>query len=177
MDIQYAILGFLSWKPLAGYDLKKLFSESSAFYWSGNNNQIYRALVDLHQADMVSLDVQPQDNLPARKVYSITDQGLAALKTWLVRMPELPEVRNSFLVQLAWADLLSPAELDHLLAAYAEELRMALLMQQEKDRRTTKKPDRTPREAILWQTITDNIVAGYETELRWVENLRKALVE
>ncbi|RPI32756.1 MAG: DUF4180 domain-containing protein, partial [Chloroflexota bacterium] len=42
MDIKFAILGYLSWRPFSGYDLKKLFADSAAFYWSGNNNQIYR---------------------------------------------------------------------------------------------------------------------------------------
>lgn len=175
MDIKYAILGLLSWQPLAGYDLKKLIADSAVFYWSGNNNQVYRSLVDLHQAGLVSMDVQSQDNLPARKVYSITQKGLAELRARLVRTPELPEVRNSFLVQLAWADLLSPTELDQLLGAYAKEVRMALLMQQEKTRRSEKKRARTPREVVLWQAIAENITSGYETELRWVEELRKEL--
>lgn len=45
MSIRYAILGFLSWKPFAGYDLKKLLSNSLSFHWSGNNNQVYGTLL------------------------------------------------------------------------------------------------------------------------------------
>ena len=44
MTLEYAILGLLSWKPFSGYDLKKIFSDSPIYYWSGNNNQIYRTL-------------------------------------------------------------------------------------------------------------------------------------
>ena len=40
MTIKYAMLGFLSWRPLAGYDIKKLMVDSPVLYWSGNNNQI-----------------------------------------------------------------------------------------------------------------------------------------
>lgn len=177
MDIKYAILGLLSWKSMAGYDLKKIFSDSAILYWSGNNNQIYRSLVDLHEQGLVSVAVQLQESLPARKVYSITDTGLAQLKSWLGSAPELPEIRSSFLVQLASADLLSPEELDRLLAAYIDELRRAVAMQQEKTRRAAHIPSRTPREALLWRAISGNIVSSYENELRWAENLREELGE
>ncbi len=66
MTIDYAILGLLSWKPLSGYDLKKLFSDSSILYWSGNNNQIYKALIQLHQDGLVSQETQLQESLPAK---------------------------------------------------------------------------------------------------------------
>ena len=44
MIIDYAILGLLSWKPLTGYDVKRVMQDSPFLYWSGNNNQIYKAL-------------------------------------------------------------------------------------------------------------------------------------
>ena len=47
MDVHTAILGWLSWKPASGYDLKRVFSDSEIFYWSGNNNQIYKALLQI----------------------------------------------------------------------------------------------------------------------------------
>jgi hypothetical protein len=33
MSIKYAILGFLSWQPYTGYELKKLFAESDTLSW------------------------------------------------------------------------------------------------------------------------------------------------
>ncbi len=47
MQIDYAILGLLSWKPLTGYDVKRVMQDSPFLYWSGNNNQIYKALTKL----------------------------------------------------------------------------------------------------------------------------------
>ncbi len=80
MAIKYAILGLLSWKPLSGYDLKKIMVDSAAFYWSGNNNQIYKTLVQLHEEGLVEIEVRQQENYPPRKEYTITDQGAAALR-------------------------------------------------------------------------------------------------
>lgn len=47
MSIKLAILGILSWKSSTGYELKKIFEDSSFMYWSGNNNQIYKALLNI----------------------------------------------------------------------------------------------------------------------------------
>ena len=79
MSIRHAILGFLSWKPFTGYELKKLFADALSFHWSGNNNQIYGSLVELHKVGAVSVEVEQQEKLPARKVYTITDEGRAEL--------------------------------------------------------------------------------------------------
>jgi DNA-binding PadR family transcriptional regulator len=54
MSIEYAILGILSWRPLSGYDLKKMIEGSAALYLSGNNNEIYRTLVSLHDQGLVT---------------------------------------------------------------------------------------------------------------------------
>lgn len=175
MSIQYAILGLLSWQPYSGYDLKKVFAESSAFYWSGNNNQIYKTLVQLHEDDLVTQSVHYQESLPARKIYTITEKGRAALKQWLLSTPELPELRNTFLIRLACADMLTNTELEGLLERYEEEVRVHLLMQQEQARRDGSMPSRNPREAYLWEMVGRNIVSTYENELNWVRDVRGGL--
>ncbi len=175
MSIKYAILGFLSWTPLTGYDLKKLFEEAAVFHWSGNNNQIYKALVELHNDGLLTLEVQPQADRPPRKIYTITERGMAALRAWLLSAPELPQVKQTFLVQLAWADQLSPPELEALLNQYDEELRVQLLMFQTHRERGKVSPRRTTREAYLWDMLMDNWIAYYENERRWLERLRAGL--
>ncbi len=175
MTIKYAILGLLSWKPFTGYELKKVIAESAAMYWSGNNNQIYRTLVQLLEEELVTNQVQYQENSPMKKVYSITENGLMELKKWVGSAPELPEFKNVFLIQLAWADLLSFEELNALLLKYEEEVRLQLLMQQEKARRGNNVPKRTPREAFLGEMVTANIIDSYEKELNWVIKLRQDL--
>ena len=71
----FTILGLLSWKPSSGYDLKRIISDSDIFYWSGNNNQIYKSLLELQKEGLVTHQVQLQESLPAKKIYSITEKG------------------------------------------------------------------------------------------------------
>jgi DNA-binding PadR family transcriptional regulator len=175
MSIKHTILGFLSQAPLSGYDLKKLFAGSDMLYWSGNNNQIYTSLVQLHQEGLVSKEVHYQEDNPPRKVYSITDAGRAALRAWVASPPELPQLRHPFLIQLLWAGQLEPAELDTLLAQYEEELQVKVLMLREQDRRNTAEPIPPPRHALLRQMIAENWLAHYQHELQWTHDLRQRL--
>lgn len=175
MAVASAILGFLSWRSLTGYDIKKLMADSEFLPWSGNNNQVYTTLVKLLRDELVTVEVQQQESLPARKTYSITEKGRAALRTWILSKPDLPQSRNSFLCQLAWADQAEPAELDALIGQYEHEVEMQLLMCRQKTRRGAIAPDRTPREVFLWKMIHDNCVRTYETQLDWARELRRKL--
>ncbi|MGD8188656.1 DUF4180 domain-containing protein [Brevibacillus ginsengisoli] len=177
MSIKYAILGLLSWKPSTGYELKKIFEESSAMYWSGNNNQIYKTLVQLLNEGYVTNEIQHQMSSPSKKIYSITDDGLARLKEWVLSTPEAPEFRKPFLIQLAWAEQLSDEELHDLLINYENEIKMQLIFQQEKIKRGVPSPSRNAREVFLWNKISENLLSSYHNELNWVQGIRKELFE
>lgn len=176
MDIKYALLGFLSWQPFSGYDLKKMMENSELFYWSGNNNQIYTGLVQLHRDGLVEVESQPSEKMPNRKIYRLTLAGKSELQKWLQQEPELPQFRKPFLIQLAWSLSLEPAALDTLLAKYSQELEMKLIiMREQQKRRTLINPARNDRERYLWVQIQDNLVQYYESELSWVTRLRQEM--
>jgi PadR family transcriptional regulator, regulatory protein AphA len=177
MSIRDAILGFLSWKPFTGYELKKLFADSLSFHWSGNSNQIYGTLIQLHKDGAVSIEVQQQEKYPARKVYAITDKGSEELRAWLLGEPGLPEVKNHFHIQLAWAEFLSGTELDALFAGYELLLSNQILMYREQASRGNPGPARSPRERLVWKRIEEGRLAAYEAELAWARALRKELSE
>ena len=175
MSIKYVILGYLGWQPMTGYDVKKLIADAETLPWTANNNQIYRALVDLHQDGWVDKQIEEGVGSPNRHVYSITDAGRAALKRWVQSEPELPEMRKPFLHQLMWADSLAVAELDELLDRYRTALNEKLFMIRVQADEKPDMPGRTPREAFLWERIYQNWIEQYELELRWVRQLRDDL--
>lgn len=177
MSVRYAILGMLSRQSLSGYDIKKAFAENTALYWSGNSNQVYPALLAMRQEGLVESEVHQQEKYPAKKIYRLTEEGLAALKEWLLSPPEAPRTRSTFLTQLAWSDLLSPEELRQMLDGYQEEVRTRLLMQREKARRDRMIPRRTARESLIWEQIAGHDAGLYERELEWLQGLRQALEE
>jgi DNA-binding PadR family transcriptional regulator len=175
MSIRYALLGFLSWKPFAGYDLKKLLANSLSFHWSGNNNQVYGTLIQLHKEGAVSIEVQQQEKLPARKLYAITERGRAELEAWLRSPADLPTARNDFATRLAWARSLPDPDLLGIVEGYAASVEAHLLICRERRRRGEPAPARDARESALWESIQGHALELYESELRWLAGLKEAL--
>jgi DNA-binding PadR family transcriptional regulator len=177
MDLRYTILGLLSWKPSSGYDLKRIISDSEVFYWSGNNNQIYKSLIELQKEGLVTYQVQVQESLPAKKIYTITDKGLSELSQSLLADPEMPELRKGFLIQLAWAEILSDEEILALLEKYEDEIANRLSMYQAQAARPGSDQGRSKREKYLWKRIAENLIAACQTELDWVRQTQQEFRE
>lgn len=175
--ISHAILAFLTSGPRSGYDLKKLFSQSESLHWSGNNNQIYVALVDLHKAGLADREIDQPEEGPAKKVYSITRAGEAALREWILSEPELPSYRIPILVQLIGAELLSTEEIERLLGAYEEQLRLKLAGMEELQRRGSGPSFGSERQQLLWRRINDRAMALYRAEEDWTRETRWLLAK
>ncbi len=177
MSIKYVVLGYLSWRPMTGYDIKKIISDSEILPWSASNNQIYQALVDLHNDKWVTKNIEDQVGAPNRHVYTITDAGINALRKWVVSEPEPPHTKKPFLNQLMWSDSLDAQELDELLEAYLNAVGEKLfLMRVQADQRPNM-PERTPREKYLWDMIHKNWIDQYDVELSWIRQMRQELLE
>nr|WP_312576118.1 DUF4180 domain-containing protein [Sedimentibacter sp.] len=175
MSINYAILGILSYKPMSGYDLKKIIQGSAFMHWSGNNNQIYKSLTELLDKGLVTNVVKYKEGSPTKKIYTITDEGLDALKEWVLSPVEPSEIKKPFLVQLAWSKQLNTRELNMLLNEYENQIKVQLLMEQSNKQNTDFLPNRTALETTIWNFINDNIRRTYENELVWIQDLRRAI--
>ncbi len=174
MTIELAILAVLTGGPRSGYDLKKLFTESESLHWSGNNNQVYKALVSLHSTGLAEREVLQPFEGPGKKMYTITEKGRAALRAWLAGEPELPHLQFPILAMLIAGDLLSDVELDDLLGRYAHELRLKILGLEELERRGSGPSFGSPRQRVLWQAINSRALALHRSEEEWVRNVRWA---
>ena len=177
MDLRATMLGLLNQKPSSGYDLKRIIAESDLFYWSGNNNQIYKILLELQQEGMVTCVVQPQQSLPARKVFSITEKGREALRQNLMQAPEAPELHKNFLIQLACADDLSDSELLGLLQQYQGEIEARLNLVRGRRERLVRQSRPGGRREWLQRRIFDNFIASFETELDWIGQTEKDIIK
>lgn len=177
MSIKYVVLGYLSWRPMTGYEVKKTIAESETLPWSANDNQIYRALVQLHDDRWVrkTIEGEGQNGAPNRRVYAITDEGVEALRKWAGSAPERPYTDKPFLNQLMWADCLDAAELDQILEAYLNAVGEKLFFIRVQADEKPNTPERTPREGYLWDMIHKHWIAQYEIELKWIRQMRRDL--
>ncbi len=122
MSLQYMILGLLKYGAVSGYDLNKAFQASVQHFWNTEQSQIYRALYKLHEAGWVAMEPVVQEDLPNKKLYSLTDAGREALHQWLATPQSLASVHEAWIGQLFFGAELSRAELEYLLRARITEL-------------------------------------------------------
>ena len=83
MSLSHAILGLLTYRPMSGYGLKKIFSKSIAHVWEASLSQIYRELSSLEKKGYVSSSIKKQEDRPDKKIYTITEDGRNAFQEWL----------------------------------------------------------------------------------------------
>jgi DNA-binding PadR family transcriptional regulator len=161
---------------MTGYDIKRIIQASAFMHWSGNNNQIYKALTDLFDKGLVTHVVKHQESSPTKKIYSITSEGFNYLKEWVLSPAEPSEIKKPFLVQLAWSKQLNTNELNTLLDNYEDQVKMQLLMEKNNKQEMNFLSDSTALQNTIWHFINDNIRRTYENELGWIQDLRRAIV-
>lgn len=176
MSFNYAILGLLNTRPMTGYDLKKIIQNSSFLYWSGNNNQIYKGLLQLQNKELVTNETLHQDGAPSKKIYTITELGKRELRKWLLESPkEPPEFKKEFLIQLAFSSDLEKDEIIEMLKKYKESIEMKILIETELLRRQEVISMRNKNEEFIWTMIKENLISTYENELIWIDKVKSGI--
>ena len=83
MSLRHALLGFLNYQPMTGYELKQTMDFSTSNFWHAKQSQIYTTLKKMEEKGFTVSEIEAQNGRPDRRVYSITESGQAALQTWL----------------------------------------------------------------------------------------------
>ncbi|WP_435860231.1 PadR family transcriptional regulator [Streptomyces roseus] len=128
----WAVLGLLSFgEELAGYDLKKWSDRSLRFfYWSPSFSQIYSELRRLEKAGYASSRrVAQETGSRDKRLYRITEEGMAAVRAWARETPvDPPVLKHGPMLRLWLGHLLEPGQMRELLVKqqeFAEEMRSA----------------------------------------------------
>ncbi len=88
-NTKFAVLGVLALSPGSGYDVKKFLGQSIGHFWKISYGQVYPLLKQLAGEGLATMSRETQAKRPARNVYSITDQGMEALRLWLASPLEI----------------------------------------------------------------------------------------
>lgn len=122
MSLKHAILGFLSFKSLSGYDLKKGFDQSVKHFWPADQSQIYRTLKQLHEEGLIMKHVIPREDQLDIKIYEITAAGQQELHRWLSTPLPPAETRDPFLIQIYFSFVRQDTEAIHLLQTAIDQI-------------------------------------------------------
>ena len=123
MDTKTLCLGILNRGDATGYEIKKECEEGpfSHFYAAGFGS-IYPALNALCKSGHASVQEQPQDKRPDKKVYSITAEGRMALAEAITARPAPDRIRSDFCFILFFCHLLGPRQVDELIDIRVRDL-------------------------------------------------------
>ncbi len=111
MSLKHALLGFLNYGDMTGYDLKQCFDQSIQHFWNANLSQIYPALSQLEEDGLLTMKVEYQEDRPNRKVYRITEAGCAELQRWLREPMDSPPNRQPFLIKVFFGKSMAKEDL------------------------------------------------------------------
>jgi DNA-binding PadR family transcriptional regulator len=95
-----AILVCLTERPMTGYELAKTFDSSIGFFWKADHQQIYRELTRLRERGHVQAREVVQTGKPNKLVYTLTNEGKAALRNWAARPSSPTSIKDDMLVRL-----------------------------------------------------------------------------
>jgi DNA-binding PadR family transcriptional regulator len=156
------LLGLLRSEPRYGYELKAVFEHFLGGTWPLNIGQVYTALSRIEKEGLVTCQVVPQDLLPDRKVYALTDAGHAELARWADEPADAPvRLRDELFLKVLVATLGEPADAIDVIRRQRQGHMEALadLARIQAD------PNLHPATALL----LEGAVLRLEADLRWLD--------
>lgn len=108
--LSYGLLAMLAQGPCTGYELMLQIQP----VWQAKHSQIYPLLAKLEQNGFVRFVEVPQKEKPDKKVYSITERGVEALKQWLPSETSEPVKRDEMLLKTYCIWLVDPSKTERL---------------------------------------------------------------
>ena len=83
MALPHAILVSLCEQSGSGYELARRFDRSIGYFWAATHQQIYRTLRSMEDDGWVRVTPVVQQGRPDKKVYTVSDAGLAEMARWI----------------------------------------------------------------------------------------------
>jgi len=168
VSLEIALLGFLTHRPMTGYDMKKM-TDHVGPSWTAPQSQIYDTLHRLEKRGLVTVEVIQQDTRPNRKLYRTTSEGEAVLADWMSDAHPPRLLRNPFLLQLWFAGFVDDDVILRFLEESAEELRKYVADLKSKPETSRDSPDDSPRDRFFkWMTLNYG-VRHARFQIAWIE--------
>ena len=172
LAIEHALLGFIQEQPLHGYEIHQQLQAAQALglVWHLKQAHLYALLSKLETDGLIAAELIPQDARPPKRLLHLTSSGREAFNTWLATpVTHGRDLRIEFLAKLFWAQKLSTAATERLIAAQREECRAWLTeIQTELERLTGTQP----YAALVLEFRRGQI----EAMLAWLDTCEAALI-
>lgn len=107
--VENIVLGCLSFGPRSGYEIKKIISISSSWFYNASYGSIYPILKKHEEKGLVTSQ-ETVENGRYKRLYQMTPKGEKAFKTWMLQSPKLMTVKYEMAVKLMFFAKLEPKE-------------------------------------------------------------------
>jgi PadR family transcriptional regulator AphA len=129
----YAILGLLCWKPMSGYDIKKMVEVGLSYFWNVSYGQIFPVLNKLVAEGWATKREDPSSGGRRRQVYKVTAKGRKAFRQWLHEPSGMPQLRDELKLKFFLTSRDGTEEGVRLLKEYGVQQRAHLEMLRESE--------------------------------------------
>lgn len=157
---------------MSGYDIKSLFKGLSWLIDSPSYGSLYPTLHSLLDDGLATVNVEPNNSKPPRKLYAITEAGRKELRTWLEQLASTQFSIKAFVRHLILADSLSyeelKAQLNHRRSQIVEYLSSPTPLEEYEE---------DPPQELGQRLVHDYGTAIAEAELRWLDAKLAALTQ
>jgi len=168
--LNFAILGLLSQEPRHGYDLKQAFEALLGGTWPLNIGQVYTTLSRLERDGYVESLIVPQELLPDRKVYSLTQAGRDQLSLWLSEPTQgAIRLKDEFFIKLLILQLTNSSDP----IALIRKQRLATMQNMAKLTNLLSDPDLNTATAL----IIEGAILHVEADLNWLDRCEERFKE
>ncbi|MEV6008358.1 PadR family transcriptional regulator [Streptomyces sp. NPDC051976] len=104
MALRHAVLAAMLDEELSGYQLSKAFGLGVANFWHAQPQQLYAELARLEKDGLITGREVVQDNRPTKRLFTVTEAGLAELERFTAAAAKPVFVRDDLLVKVQAAD-------------------------------------------------------------------------
>ncbi|MFD5624629.1 MULTISPECIES: PadR family transcriptional regulator [unclassified Streptomyces] len=179
MALRNAVLAALLEGEASGYDLAKGFDGSVANFWMATPQQLYRELDRMESEGLIEARLVRQERRPNKRVFSLTDAGLGALRDFTAELPRPTAIRDELLVKVQAVDA---GDEQAVRAAVAERLEWARAKLARYERMRDRLLDGSDEEEFLMKServgpyLTLMRGRAFEEEnIRWAERALRVL--
>ncbi|MEU8378077.1 PadR family transcriptional regulator [Streptosporangium sp. NPDC048865] len=122
MALRHAVLAALLDEELSGYQLAKAFDLGVANFWHALPQQLYAELAKLEREGLVTGREVVQDTRPNKRLFKVTEGGLAELERFVATANKPSFIRDDLLVKIQAAD---HVDIDEVIAQLVERAAFA----------------------------------------------------
>lgn len=160
--LRFALLALLARGDRHGYELKAAFEELLGGTWALNIGQVYTTLSRLERDGFVSYRLEPQEQVPDRKVYSLTPAGWRELTAWMgAPADQHVHLKEEGILKLILHSLVDAGDVELLLW----QQRRAYMQTMAELSAVRDSPDASP----ATQLVAEAAMLHLEADLRWLD--------